>query len=298
MTVYQDFRVYPEQIPASLIDRLLKKHEDFKRSRLSIFRAQGTTQFERPQLDEFGNQVNSIQNPHLLGFHPEFRQLVEQIIYHENIGTCLTDFTGSMGHTNYQSMLFDKSTGTKLHQDTWYLDTDPAGSLVGVWIALEDIEADAGPFCIFENAAQEKVDYSAFDFENLENDERFRDSFPNYSRHDFLARKGDILIWKSFAIHGANMPIHPSKTRKSLTAHFYPSDCKIQDPPIKRGFSIYDHDSPVPTINKSLKKAATINPAIYNTMCMVLGGLGGISKFVTGDTQADANISEIRRIES
>ena len=37
-------------------------------------------------------------------------------------------------------MFFDRSTGTVEHQDSWYLDTDPPGNLVGVWYALEDIQ--------------------------------------------------------------------------------------------------------------------------------------------------------------
>ena len=39
----------------------------------------------------------------------------------------------------YQNMIFDKSTSTVDHIDSYYLDTIPAGELVGVWIALEGI---------------------------------------------------------------------------------------------------------------------------------------------------------------
>ena len=37
-------------------------------------------------------------------------------------------------------MLFDKSTGTIDHADTWYLDTKPRGKMIAAWIALEDIK--------------------------------------------------------------------------------------------------------------------------------------------------------------
>ena len=264
------FKVYKKQIPDSLINSLLVAHKDFKRSAVSIFRAQGTTSFERPLLDQFGNQRNSIHNPHLLGLNYLFSSLIEQIILHENISKCLTDFTGSDKHVWYQSMFFDKSTGTKLHQDTWYLDTNPNGKLVGVWIALEDIEETAGPFCIYSNSDTSKLDPLDFDFENLDSDFNFKSAFPDAVRYDFTARAGDILIWDSLSIHGALLPDNEAKTRKSITAHFYPLGLGIQDPPVKRFLSIYDHKNLRNTINSSIAKSTTINPISYQLLCVYL----------------------------
>ena len=45
-------------------------------------------------------------------------------------------------------MLFDKSTGTTDHADTWYLDTIPKGQMIACWIALENIHKDAGRFFV------------------------------------------------------------------------------------------------------------------------------------------------------
>jgi phytanoyl-CoA hydroxylase len=264
------FKVYKRQIPDNLINSLLVAHEDFKRSAISIFRAQGSTSFERPFLDQFGNQKNSIHNPHLLGLNYSFSSRIEQIILHENISKCLTDFTGSDKHVWYQSMFFDKSTGTKLHQDTWYLDTNPNGKLVGVWIALEDIEETAGPFCIYSNSDTSKLSPLDFDFENLDSDANFKSTFPNATRYDFTARAGDILIWDSLSIHGALLPDNETKTRKSITAHFYPLGLRIQDPPVKRLLSIYDHQNLQKTVNSSIVKSTTINPISYQLSCICL----------------------------
>jgi phytanoyl-CoA hydroxylase len=264
------FKVYKKQIPDSLINSLLVAHKDFKRSAVSIFRAQGTTSFERPLLDQFGNQRNSIHNPHLLGLNYLFSSLIEQIILHENISKCLTDFTGSDKHVWYQSMFFDKSTGTKLHQDTWYLDTNPNGKLVGVWIALEDIEETAGPFCIYSNSDTSKLDPLDFDFENLDSDFNFKSAFPNAVRYDFTAGAGDILIWDSLSIHGALLPDNEAKTRKSITAHFYPLGLGIQGPPVKRFLSIYGHKNLRNTINSNIAKSTTINPISYQLLCVFL----------------------------
>lgn len=107
--------------------------------------------------------------------------MTESIITHPNISNSLSDFTQSKNHVWYQSMFFDKSTGTKLHQDTWYLDTIPSGKLVGVWIALEDIEYSAGLFCIYTNSDFKKLkpeDFD-FDFDNIENDINFKNHYPS-----------------------------------------------------------------------------------------------------------------------
>lgn len=291
------FKVYSNQIPKTLIDELLDHHNDFKRSSLSYFRAQGTTHFEKPIINEYGHQVNSIHNPHLLGFNKSFSSLIEMIITHANISKCLSDFTGSEDHIWYQSMFFDKSTGTKLHQDTWYLDTVPNGKLVGVWIALEDIEYSAGPFCIYTDTDSKKVAPEDFDFDNIEDDIKFREEYPNAKRFDFTARKGDILIWDSLTIHGALLPEDESMTRKSITAHFYPIGVSVQSPPIKRFFSIYDHSQPLKTKNLRILKATTIRPFVYQSICFGLFMLEKIQKVKTFVMRERSDsVSNIRRV--
>lgn len=264
------FKVIPTQIPCNMIDDLLACHEDFKTSPLAFFRAQGTPHFEKPILNEYGNQINSIHNPHLLGFNKSFSSLIEQIITHPNISNCLSDFTGAENHVWYQSMFFDKSTGTKLHQDSWYLDTIPNGKLVGVWIALEDIEYTAGPFCIYTNTDTKRIEPGDFDFDNIEDDADFKAQYPNSKRVDFTARKGDILIWDSLSIHGALRPIDDSMTRKSITAHFYPTGVAVQSPHIERFFSIYNHSQPQKSKNPAILKATSINPILYQFICLGL----------------------------
>lgn len=294
---HKEFAIYKQQIPIPLIDALLREHERFKRARFSVFRAQGTTEFESPRLDEYGNQINSIQNPHLLGFHPTFTRLIRQIIHHGAVSECLTHFTTHSSHIHFQSMLFDRSTGTKLHQDTWYLDTNPAGALVGVWFALEDIASSAGPFCLYQNSPQKRVEYSDFAFDDLENDKKFKKEYPEAVRFDFLPKKGDILLWRSFVIHGARRPQNPANTRKSLTAHFYPDGYEVQAVPIKRILSIYHHKNPIATSNPNIKSAAVINSLLYNTMCMFLKTAASLrTRWLKGRTSA-RGISELRRLE-
>ena len=292
------FKVYKKQIPEDIIDSIVMEHSNFKKSPYSIFRAQGTTRFEAPILNSNNNQINSIQNPHLLGFNKHFSFNIERAILSNNVSSCLSDFTGVEKHVWYQSMFFDNSTGTKLHQDSWYLDTVPNGKLVGVWIALEEIKISSGPFCIYSNTDAVRMSTDEFNFNDLEADPKFKTKFPNAKRYDFLAEKGDILIWDSFAIHGALMPEDSTKTRKSITAHFYPLGSNIQDPPVERFFSIYNHINPVETVNSRILKSTTISPIFYQALCITLYFMGRV-KFIKNlllKESEDKSLTEIRRL--
>lgn len=82
-----------------------------------------------------------------------------------------------------------------------------------------------------------------------------------------------MILWNSFLVHGADLPSSNERTRKSLTAHFYRHRSAVQDQPIQRAFSIYDHAHPKPTAQPGLMKAATINTLLYSALSIGLAGL-------------------------
>lgn len=262
--------VLRQVIPGAWIDNLLERLERVKHSRRFRFRAQGTNSFEGPLLDERGNLRNSIQNPHLLGAVPAFRQAVERIIFSEPIHRALCAEAGEGTFVNWQTMLFDRSVGTKVHQDSWYLDTQPPGGVVGAWIALEDISRDCGPFKVYERTQGRRVEPTDYNFDALEEDEAFQRDFPGARCQRLLLNKGDVILWNSFLFHGADLPSSDTRTRKSLTAHFYKQGCAVQDQPIQRAFSIYDHGHPQRTAVPGLLKAATIDPLLYSALSIGL----------------------------
>jgi phytanoyl-CoA hydroxylase len=265
--------VLRQVVPSEWIDTLLSRLERVKRSRRFRFRAQGTNSFEGPKLDEHGNLRNSIQNPHLLGALPAFREAVETIIFSQPIHQALCGQLGNGTFVNWQTMLFDRSVGTKVHQDSWYLDTVPQGGVVGAWIALEDISRDCGPFKIYEHTQGQRVEPTAYNFDALDDDEAFRRDFPDSRCQRLLLNKGDVILWNSFLFHGADLPTSSGRTRKSLTAHFYKHGAAVQDQPIQRAFSIYDHDHPKPTAVPGLLKAATMDPLLYSALSIGLANL-------------------------
>ena len=265
--------VLRQVIPSEWIDTLLSRLERVKRSRRFRFRAQGTNSFEGPLLDERGNLRNSIQNPHLLGALPAFREAVEAILFSQPIHEALCAQLGEGTFVNWQTMLFDRSVGTKVHQDSWYLDTLPQGGVVGAWVALEDISRDCGPFKVYEHTQGQRVEPTAYNFDALEEDPAFQRDFPGARCQRLLLNKGDVILWNSFLFHGADLPSSDAHTRKSLTAHFYRHGASLQPQPIQRAFSIYDHAHPQPTAVPGLMKAATINPLLYSALSIGLANL-------------------------
>ena len=198
-------------------------------------------------------------------------------------------------------MFFDKSTATRLHQDTWYLDTKKRGKLVGVWIALEDISINSGPFIIYSNSDKKKIDPDLYNFTDIEKDEKFLNDFPEAKKHQFLANKGDILIWDSFSIHGAESVINPSLTRKSITSHYYPKNLSPINAPIKRFYSIYNHKNPKKTNNKKIFKAATINPYFYSFICLLFTSVKFLKYLFPKDkliNKSNKNLIDIRDIKN
>ena len=128
-------------------------------------------------------------------------------------------------------MFFDKSTGTVEHQDHYYLDSDPAGKMAGTWYSLEDIHEDAGCFFVLPGSHKGKViernnganfsDHDTFvtEINHLINEGK-------YEYKSFPLSKNDVLFWHPYTIHGAYNNRNPSFSRKSLTAHYYPSNLK------------------------------------------------------------------------
>ena len=218
-------------IEHSLIERFLIEYERIKRSRTFIYNSQSIHRAIRPQLNEHGFIRESIADPSRLGLFPRFSGAIKECIYHGAISDALTALDGHERHIAWQDMFFDLSTGTIEHADTWYLDTDPPGSLVGAWYALENIEEQAGTFFVMPGSHRaprlDKADYR--------DHEEFRKATKKMiEEHGFEAKgmpidKGDVILWHPFLVHGAFSNHDPRFSRKSFTSHFFPYGAKRQE---------------------------------------------------------------------
>ena len=271
--VNDGYTVFKNAIPHHVIDRCLRAQRGARHNPLLIFRGQGVVGYERARWNAQSQMIRSIQNPHLLGLAPYLSNSIQELVFSTYIADALSESSENDRWVNWQTMLFDRSVGTDIHLDTWFLDTNPKGFLIGLWIALEDINADSGPFVVYPGSHKLQVSRR---LKNLSDLNRKRNQLLGALEANgvkpvqLLLKKGDLVLWNSLLAHGSELPSSEHETRKSVTAHFYPYGMHVNEPPIKRLFSIYDHKSPQEVLPLKIYKAATVNPLIYSLICIAM----------------------------
>jgi len=135
------------------------------------------------------------------------------------------------------SLTFERGTQQPAHIDHVYMTPTPARRLIASWVALEDILPVAGPLELWAGSHR----LPAYDFgggayhytpELDASHTRYvseqKDRFP---KHQFLARKGDVLLWHAFFVHGGAPIADPSATRKSMAFHYFSGEVIAPDAP-------------------------------------------------------------------
>lgn len=147
------------------------------------------------------------------------------------------------------SLAFNVGTQQLAHVDAPFFYVEPHGSMMGMWIALEDINPDAGPLFYIPSShlnqfhVKDVLDKNAL----LKNEvDKFRklniSASPQtywdlsksvsdtYSkgiedaalgeRVTISPKKGDIFFWHQWLVHGGSPINNPSLTRKSIVSHW------------------------------------------------------------------------------
>jgi hypothetical protein len=150
-------------------------------------------------------------------------------------------------------------TGWISTQRNWHSDQylNPRGlwsKYLAVWIALDDINEDAGPFEFVRGSHKWPVLTQDKLFAHLSPDEQKSPHWPTFTQEHvarcceqeiakrgakiepFVPKKGDILIWSSNLIHRGSVPKNKNLLRKSLICHYssVPTRTKIDMPKTKR----------------------------------------------------------------
>lgn len=142
----------------------------------------------------------------------------------------------------FQTLNFPVGTQQEAHSDSVHFSSLPERFMCGVWLAMEDIGADAGPLFyypashkwpIMTNAVIGRRGYGS----NLTS---AQDPFgPAWQalvdahgaqKQQFLPRKGQALIWCANLLHGGSRQINPTLTRWSQVTHYYFDDCIYYTP--------------------------------------------------------------------
>jgi hypothetical protein len=142
----------------------------------------------------------------------------------------------------FQTLNFPVGTQQSFHSDAAHFSSLPERFMCGVWVALEDIAADAGPltYCpgshkwpIINNAMIGRRGWNSellsaqMPFENIWQAQL---AASEIQPETFLARKGQALIWAANLLHGGSEQANPYKTRWSQVSHYYFDDCIYYTP--------------------------------------------------------------------
>lgn len=131
------------------------------------------------------------------------------------------------------SLTFSKGSRQLPHQDTGVFHVWPTNSLIGVWIAAEDITPDCGPLEYYPGSHREPMYH---EFDNYPQTQR-RTAPPDqaerydlhiaglarsYPRNVFTPKMGAALFWHGMLIHGGSPVENENKGRKSFVIHYMP----------------------------------------------------------------------------
>jgi hypothetical protein len=162
---------------------------------------------------------------------------VRRLATNENVLAALKQLFGRAA-LPFQTLNFPIGTGQLAHSDTLHFNSIPASFMVGVWVAMEDIDEDNGPLIYYPGSHKLK-EYSMESF-GLEA------GYHNYARYEQaiqgvlaqhklepelgIAKKGDIIIWHANLLHGGAPQKDRARTRHSQVTHYFFENCQYYTP--------------------------------------------------------------------
>jgi phytanoyl-CoA hydroxylase len=154
------------------------------------------------------------------------------IMTHSGVRAALRSLLAEDGKL-VQSMYFQGNSATWAHQDTYYLDAEDIGRMVGAWFAVEDIAPGAGRFFIYPMSHTIDMPRHRGDIDIAFNHDRYKKLVTEVIRRYRLEcrapalQRGDVLFWSSKTIHGSLETTQPQFSRSSFTAHYIPCSSRF-----------------------------------------------------------------------
>lgn len=213
------FCTLPEQVDASLLERL-NNDLDAMLDRGDIHVAEAGQDHRVEQIHEKSSAAREIWTlPSVMRFL--------RAVFQEEVLPC-------------QTLVFIRGSGQDMHQDTIHLTAFPAGYMCGVWIALEDIDEDAGPLFVYPGSHRLPRLYcktvgmsKVHDGDWSEFAEKFLPRLASElekagcEKQTYLPRKGDILVWHENLTHGGSMPRDKNLSRRSIVSHYFSAGAAV-----------------------------------------------------------------------
>lgn len=129
----------------------------------------------------------------------------------------------------FRSTYFPRGRARTIHIDSQDIPVRHPPTLLGVWVAFEDVHPDAGPvvffpgshkiplYCFNDGTHHAAPDEEADWFDYVDVQIRLR----RLKERRFLAQKGDVLIWHANLVHGGSPIKDASRTRSSMVWRYF-----------------------------------------------------------------------------
>ena len=142
----------------------------------------------------------------------------------------------------FQTLNFPVGTQQEAHTDTVHFSSLPERFMCGVWLAMEDVLAGAGPLFYWPGShrwpilTNALVGRSGFGKPLSSAQDPFGEGWRALlqqhaiEEQTFLARKGQALIWCANLLHGGSPQHDVTLTRWSQVTHYYFDDCIYYTP--------------------------------------------------------------------
>jgi ectoine hydroxylase-related dioxygenase (phytanoyl-CoA dioxygenase family) len=132
----------------------------------------------------------------------------------------------------FATIAFLQGSQQLAHQDMAVFHIHPHNHLIGAWIACEDISADSGPLMFYPGSHREPLfgEFTNYPQTNLRTagdglTGRYYDQYivgltKKYPKKEFIAKRGQVLLWHGMLMHGGSPVRDPALTRRSFVVHY------------------------------------------------------------------------------
>lgn len=166
---------------------------------------------------------------------------IRALATHPHVMDLLTKLYGRPA-APFQTLNFKLGTEQAAHSDSIHFHTVPERFMCGVWVALEDIDADNGPLIYYPGSHKlPVVDMGHLLAPDGERGERFYQECyePCIARYveakglqpqEGHMKRGQALIWTANLFHGGAPRRDGKRTRMSQVTHFFFEGCSYYTP--------------------------------------------------------------------
>ena len=142
----------------------------------------------------------------------------------------------------FQTLNFQRGSQQSLHSDAFHFHSEPPRFMCGVWFALEDIHADAGPLTYRKGSHRLPVltpHEAGVKPQRGGGDDYAKAYVPALTRRVddagspaeiALLKKGQALVWAANLAHGGAPILDAEATRRSLVTHYFFENCLYHTP--------------------------------------------------------------------